>query len=776
MESQKFCEGAPISGDVRSLVALGIASVYWMLMAGIGLPQVIVSLSVLYLISGIGLTILQLLSSDLSRFEIRYLVQFGPGLGVGLFCVFIIRTLLPNPYFLPVFCVVFLIQVFVVLRQIIQKPRSISQNIEKFAISSWFWQVPGFVALFGCVLLGEWFWVFPITVGAFLVAVPTYHFGSRYPRSIIALNFIVIGLTTILVHSIQEKRWWNQIWGDDDWFQLTSHALFEWGPLVRSDIKAQSGFQSMAYHHLAYFFNGILDFVWRTETNFSLTTVLPILLVISVLASTILFSVLVANVATLGARAVAPQIFGFAAFVLAAPIFDVPSNTLAASLVVGSVSLVSVLVRIRGWRTYFSALVLLFGSAVFAKTTYLYPLIVVFTMTALSIRGSRRNAIPPVIVGVLLLLFFKLFSGAVADTLVFDPFSGANFGELAVGGFGSKAIAVLAAVGPFSVGAAAGLFLLTGIKYRNSFRYVGWALLVTVSIGAISSLLIDFGYGGSKYIQMPARISGSLLLLMVAPLVVGVPKKQVKAGVFLGGFIWVFWFYVIGPFVPDLNSGSAFAKALRLLRNPESAGLGLLLVAVAAWIVLGVKSLGFNELIPAWLGGVGMVTCLSVSASVGLLKLVPVTQERFLDSRSGMFDEPDSKAVERDDIRRVSDFLREKTPKDTLVAYSLCGDDLKVGCPPPLLFAAHSQRQFLHLGSFSDYWGFSSQQEERDFSLSVGLAEGVSESEILQLKARGVQYLLIDLSRIPKYWIANLDTVSVKEVYSSSRFAVLKMP
>jgi hypothetical protein len=131
-------------------------------------------------------------------------------------------------------------------------------------------------------------------------------------------------------------------------------------------------------------------------------------------------------------------------------------------------------------------------------------------------------------------------------------------------------------------------------------------------------------------------------------------------------------------------------------------------------------------------------------------------------------------------VREMGRFISSHTSEDSLIAYSICepakqSDLTRTNCQKPLPLAAYSERRFLHLVAFSDFWGFSSEAERIDFELSRSILEYTGETAVNALRSRGVDYVVIDLDRVNAEWYLGAVRAGALALYSNSEMTLLEI-
>jgi hypothetical protein len=120
------------------------------------------------------------------------------------------------------------------------------------------------------------------------------------------------------------------------------------------------------------------------------------------------------------------------------------------------------------------------------------------------------------------------------------------------------------------------------------------------------------------------------------------------------------------------------------------------------------------------------------------------------------------------------DFIQSETASNSLFAFSVCDRDLSKSCEVDFRPAALTSRRFLALDPLFSRdavdvrtWG--------DVELSQAIGALPASKVVDDLIARGVNYVLIDHSRVSSEWIQNAKDVGAMEVFSSTSYSVLQL-
>jgi hypothetical protein len=120
------------------------------------------------------------------------------------------------------------------------------------------------------------------------------------------------------------------------------------------------------------------------------------------------------------------------------------------------------------------------------------------------------------------------------------------------------------------------------------------------------------------------------------------------------------------------------------------------------------------------------------------------------------------------------DFIQSETTSNSLFAFSVCDRELYKSCEVDFRPAALTSRRFLALDPLFSRdaidvrtWG--------DVELSQAIGALPAEKVVDDLIARGVNYVLIDHSRVSGEWTQNAKDVGAMEVFSSTSYSVLQL-
>jgi hypothetical protein len=162
------------------------------------------------------------------------------------------------------------------------------------------------------------------------------------------------------------------------------------------------------------------------------------------------------------------------------------------------------------------------------------------------------------------------------------------------------------------------------------------------------------------------------------------------------------------------------------------------------------------------------LTLITVTAFVSQdLPDFPQYSREFVESES-------SNWLGSSDFIEAVDFIQSETASNVLFAFSVCDQDLSKSCEVDFRPAALTSRRFLALDPL-----FSQDAVDirtwSDVELSQAIGALPASKVIDDLIARGVNYVLIDHSRVSGEWIQNAKDVGAMEVFSSASYSVLKL-
>jgi hypothetical protein len=124
------------------------------------------------------------------------------------------------------------------------------------------------------------------------------------------------------------------------------------------------------------------------------------------------------------------------------------------------------------------------------------------------------------------------------------------------------------------------------------------------------------------------------------------------------------------------------------------------------------------------------------------------------------------------DFIELADFIREETSSASLLALSICNPNADQSCEPDFRPAALTGRRFLAL----DPLFFEEAVDDRtwaDVELSRAIGVRPSTGVIEDLAIRGVNYVLIDRSRVKNDWVQNAKDAGAADVFSNNSYFVL---
>lgn len=763
---------------VGVVLPVAISAIYWAGVAGIAPIQAVLATAGFAAISVIGYLALTFVGVGFQDSRARILTALGPGLAVGLFVLFVFRAIVSRQVFVWTYLLLVLLTLLLLIRRVFKVASGwISRGTFTLAINN-IWRLPAAVAAVGIVLHREWWWNLPIVLAAYVSAI-TIRKCRKLKSRILALlsSLSIVTISTMWGASLRSESWWVSSSNDDDpFFEAWSHSLIEWGPFVDPLVASGNGPKAAAYHHLVYFLVGLIDYVADAATFLALSRIVPVLLA----ASACFSFLLLLSVIRQASRAI---VFTAETDLLVASIFFVGvtvthplSDFLASGLLIGTLALAGRGVPTRALP--FTALsVLTIGASMFSKTAYAYAAVLILCVLTLRQSRSWWRALVPAVIGLAYVAAFSVAS-VNASMFSFEFFSENAVGEHAFGGVIHKLIAIVFVITPISFSLAALLEVARYSRISLRVRDLLFAALSVLIVGLLLRVFLGVATARlSSYFVRPAYLMSTVIVTITVLNLSS--EKYRRSGLLVMGAVCVaisfLWTSVIPEVIPNLSEGSAYAKIFRLFRDPQILGLVSLAIAIGWPYLLKGRLRSLLKLERRFVQQVFVTLVLpALVISVGLLSVLDRVEERRAETVSGSEDEVNAKVLGGNSLREVSLQLKRLSRADDLVAYTICDfTQQDQTCNSPNLIAAYSDRRFLHLYGTSDFWGFSSPAEAKDFQMSAQLLEMSASYAVSQLQKRGVSFVILDLPRTSPQWIAQAKYAGARIVFENEDFLLL---
>jgi len=761
--------GALPSGVSELRTPLLLAASFWMIVAGGQPHRIVAALFTLWVIGGLGLRILSVGGLVQER-ETEWLWRLGPGVLMGLFVLFVVRSFSTRPLFLALIIALGCIEVLSVFKSAL-KIWSQSQglgwtgrrSIELAQNTCWV------AAVLGIGLFKSWDWILPIVISLLLCGFSLGQKARSLLRRAALLVAVLVSIVALagLAFSLRAQLWWMDR-DDNQWFEALSFSLVHRGPATDIIASARDGASAAAYHHLAFFLTGLIDLGVRGTTYQTLTRYTPVILALITVASTIVFLLSAPRFVTNRLNSSTLAAVGCVFLIVPIGVAEF-SNFLGLAAMISSAAVICVIGRTSDkWSSAF-VIGLMIPVTAFSKATSLYaPLLLVIALVLFSVHRRFKIELAVLIATLAAVGFLRWGSPASGDFNI-ALFYVYSIGELSQGHIFWRFVSLFVLLAPLIPGFALGAWLLSQEKL-SEIRPLVYGLFAVMAAGYASRFLIGGRIETIRYLWEPATFASALLVglavvtLWRQPLHVRRPPTVVIASVAV--FVVVL---AISQMLPDLNSGSAVAKLLRILSRPSFV-LFAAVVVVALISLFSKRRNGLSTGSNRW----GVVLLTSLVPLVAAVEAFPSFVESYREARNGKTVLQREPWLGSKDLIEVSHFLWDSTPSESLVAVTLCEYDTS-SCVMDYSLAAYSRRRFLSSGgSFVLSW----QQDEltvADATNSV-LSDSNSITGVISYwHARGVSYGVIDKTYLS---IGDIDAVRLLQeeiLFENDRYQVLRL-
>lgn len=764
--------GAPgaLAFEVSELrTPLLLAASFWMIVAGGQPHRIVAALFILWVIGGLGLRILYVGGLVQER-ETEWLWRLGPGVLMGVFVLFVARSFSTRPLFLAFFIALACIEVLLVFKSAL-KIWSQSQGsgwkggrrIELAQNTCWT------AAVLGIGLFMTWAWILPIIISLLVCGFSLrLKVRSLLRRVVLSVGALVSTAALAgLAFSLRAQFWWMDR-DDNQWFEAISFSLVHRGPAINVITSVRNGASAAAYHHLAYFLTGLIDLGVRGTTYQTLTRYTPVILVLITVASGVVF--LLSAQRTVTNRVNSSTIAAVGYLLLIVPIAPVEfSNYLGLAAMISSAAIICVFSRTSDKWSSAIVLGLMIPVTAFSKATSLYgPLLLVTALVLFSAHRRFKTALAVLITTLTVMWFLRSASPASGafSVRLFDTYS---IGELSQGHIFWQFVSLFVVLAPLIPGFVLGAWLLSQEKL-SEIRSLVYGLFAVMAAGYASRFLIGGRIEVIRYLWEPATFASALLVALAVMKLLRQPfvVRRPPTGVIVSSAVFVV-VVAISQILPDLNSGSAVAKSLRIWSRPSF----ILFVAVVVMALISLflrKGNGLRVGSNRW----NVVLVTSLIPFVVAVEALPGFAERYREARNGVTVADREPWLGSKDVIEVSHFLRDSTPSESLVAVTLC-EYLTQDCITDYSLAAYSRRRFLSLGgSMVLYWPLND-LTVADSKNSV-LSDSNSIKEVISYwHSRGVSYGVIDKTYLSTGDVDAVRLLQEEILFENNRYQVLQL-
>jgi hypothetical protein len=690
--------------------------------------------------------------------------MFGPGIVVGSLCLFFLRLATTRMQFIIIFLVVPIIWVAymtIALKLWRVKPVRESTSFSCTQLSLLHIGLTGIVLMAGS---GKWPWAAPLVISA---AVACAMVSTRFARHRAITYFVMaaVALIALVIRQNNPVFWYREATGipyDETILEVIIHGLINWGPSTNGIQQTMDGTSSIAYHHLLLLATGLVDHFAELLPYQAQAIMGPFIAAQTISCCLILLvrrwlessrhsiHLPIFVQATMCASLLGLRGAGFSSLTT---YFGVAAILCCFLLITDSwdhvqLSRQAVLV------------ILCTGAVAFAKGPYIYvPPIITAVLVVFSKFRKWILFVVAAAVTALLSLWFSRTSEAASEA-VFTLWPEALFGQFSLSPYGLRLLADLL-VSPLAVGVTCMIVItvLSGIT-RPTTTAVALSSVMLAAIAA--KILVYFPQGGEEYWFHPGVVASSLLLIYLSTMtqkLIDSRSTNLRPALILAISLAgvALWLERFGFRALDIASAlfiTVMSVRLLLLRLKKRTGSDRQDFRVA--------SAGF---VVAVLFSLVSVGAFSRTQFPEFPSLIRPTRETSPIAWTGtpMFDE-------------LVKFVRENTPEQSLFASLVCGreESIYLPCTTDFRPAALTHRRFLMLGKFYVAQTLS-QQADSDLKLVQSIGYEPASKVIRQLIDRGVDYLILDRSKVSDEWAGRRDCSIAQSVFQNDGYRLLQL-
>jgi hypothetical protein len=542
---------------------------------------------------------------------------------------------------------------------------------------------------------------------------------------------------------------------DETILEAISKGLIRWGPTTNPLHHGLDGASAAAYHHLLYFSIGLTDRFSQPGPYEALLIVAPIVSGFSICLTLVLLAKVLLRDGAASVRISPTVLLGLIACFLGlrGEGFGSPSTWFGIASLTGFSLLVVVMPKhALNWShlalVAFSVVTVAFSKGVFVYATVLISI----SLAAFSWKAQWRIAVTTTAAAVVVVVWFSWASVRVDEFAIeFWPYR--NFQSQFSFDLYTLRVFLYRLISPLILGIASAVLL------RNSkkpiIRQIGFSLTVVIVVGVASQIFItSTGPRSFDLFYVPAIFATSALILLLA-----VSTNHDADHRYWQVFICFGVALLNLNYAPPLGGGTI---------NPFTVAiLGIILFGVVVWMS--------NKIV--WRGpSLGMDRSVALSSLfITFTAIVVFVSQSFPNFPKYSRTHIESQSINWTGSREFNDvagFVDEETASTSLFAFSVCDPNLVDSCETDFRPAALAGRRFLSL----DPLFFQKAVDDRtwdDVELSRAIGVRPSGEVIDDLGIRGVNYVLIDRSRVNDEWVQKAMVAGAANVYSNKSYSVL---
>ena len=740
---------------VGSSSALFAAILFWVVAAGYSVSEAVLSVVV---IAGVGIWGLLLVKTFAPRLpdpsDIGYWL-LGPCVGIGAMTLFLLRVFTSEVVFLSLFLFVPSIWVVLSARSLSRERSLIKDFVGSLQNTTYTFHLA--IGIVGLTLVRGWGWAAPIAAVSLLASLLM---STRVAKTKLTSTIFIASLlpTTWLAIANRNPLWWRTAEGipfDETILESISKGLIRWGPTTNPLHHGLDGASAAAYHHLLYITTGLIDRFAQPGPYEALAIIGPIVSGFSICLTLVLFARVVLRNGNASAKFSPSVLLGLFACLLGlrGEGFGSPSTWFGVASLVASLLIIEVLSQKAPNLRQLFLVAFAVVTVAFSKGVFVYAVVIIAVSLAFFDWKTRwKIAITTVVAAFGVIVWFSWASVRV-DEFVIDFWAYSNFQSQFSLDLYTFRVFFNRLISPIILGILCALILRYSKLVR--VRQIGFSLLVVLAAAVVSQLFVtSTGPRSFELFYVPGIFAASILILLLA----------ISSG---RNSIWQNWQTVIVV---------ALALALVALAPPLGGGflnpftiVTILVALFTSWSLLR-KGVGR--------GGLFADTGTSIALSSLFISLTAVMAFVLRDfpefpqySRQNI-ESDSSNWVGSPDFIEAVDFIQSETANNSLFAFSICDRDLSKSCEVDFRPAALTSRRFLALDPlFSRDAVDDLTWSDVELSRAIGIRPPTAIIE--DLTSRGVNYLLIDRSRVQNDWIQNAKDAGAADVFSNKSYFVL---
>lgn len=615
------------------------------------------------------------------------------------------------------------------------------------------------IGIVGLTLVRGWDWAAPIAAVSLLASLLM---STRVAKTKLASTIFIASLlpTTWLAIANRNPLWWRTSEGipfDETILESISKGLIRWGPTTNPLHHGLDGASAAAYHHLLYITTGLIDRFAQPGPYEALAIIGPIVSVFSICLTLVLLVRIVLRNGNASTKFSPSVLLGLFACLLGlrGEGFGSPSTWFGVASLVASLLIIEVLSQKAPNLRQLFLVAFAVVTVAFSKGVFVYAVVIIAVSLALFEWKTRWKIAITAVVAAMGVIVWFLWASVRVNEFVIDFWAYSNFQSQFSLDLYTFRVFFNRLISPIILGILCALMLRYSKLVR--VRQIGFSLLVVLAAAVVSQLFVtSTGPRSFELLYVPGIFAASILILLLT----------VSSG--------------HNPILQNWQAVIVFVLALAIVALAPPIGgrfINLFIIVTILVALLIARSLLRKRV---GRGSLFIDSGTSIALSSLFISLTAVMAFVLRDfpefpqySRQNI-ESDSSNWVGSPDFNEVVGFVRDATTVDSLFAFSLCDRESDQTCEIDFRPAALTSRRFLALDP-NFFRESVDDQTWKDIELSRAIGVQSPIEVIEELTFRGVNYILIDRSKVKTEWVQGAMAAGATDVFSNDDFYILKL-